>query len=68
MWIIGPDRLERNPLFGDVYVSVDCSDCSIQLPRPFSRTWYSFTLHGTGLRYEIAVSIEMGLVVWASGQ
>jgi len=51
----------------DCYTSVDGSDFRINEPTPFSTKWYSHKHNGPGLRYEIAVSIFGGRIVWASG-
>lgn len=61
------ERLSETPLFGNIYATFDCTDCSILEPRPFSKTWYSFKLHGSGLRYEIAISISDAHIVWVNG-
>lgn len=34
---------------------------------PFSKRWYSFKFHGPGLRYEVAVCIQTGHIVWVYG-
>lgn len=47
-----------------MYVSIDSTDCSIEEPRPFSSSWYSLKLHGSGLSYEIGICIESGEMVW----
>lgn len=46
---------------------VDGTDCRIQEPTPFSSAWYSHKFHRAGLRYEMATSIDTGLIVWISG-
>lgn len=48
-------------------VTVDGTDCRIFEPRPFDRIWYSHKFRGPGLRYEIAVSIAKGRIVWING-
>lgn len=52
-------------------VSVDCLDLEIQEPWPYnfrlSRMWYSHKFKGPGLRYEVAVSILGGDIVWTCG-
>lgn len=50
-----------------VYVTVDGTDCRIMEPRPFSTDWFSHKFGGPGLRYEIAVAIKTGTIVWANG-
>jgi DDE superfamily endonuclease len=61
----------ENRLLGSGYktclVTVDGTDCPIYEPRPFSKAWYSHKLKGPGLRYEVAVCIQTGDIVWFSG-
>ena len=53
---------------GVIYkVSVDGTDCRIQEPTPFSTIWYSHKHNGAGVRYEIAVSVFTGRIVWVNG-
>jgi len=51
----------------DCLVSIDTTDVPIEEPKPFSRKWYSHKFEGAGLRYEIAVSIKKGYIVWVNG-
>lgn len=48
-------------------VSVDGTDCRIFEPYPFSSSWFSHKFHGPGVRYEIAVSVMTGQIVWVNG-
>lgn len=48
-------------------VTVDGTDFRIEQPTPFKKKWYSFKFNGPGLRYEVAVSILGGDVVWTNG-
>lgn len=48
-------------------VTVDGTDFRIQEPHPFSPMWYSFKFKGPGLRYEVAISIRGGDIVWING-
>lgn len=48
-------------------VSVDCTDIEIQEPDTFSKCWYSHKINGPGLRYEVAVSLKRGFLVWIHG-
>ena len=48
-------------------MSVDCTDCPIEEPNPFSSVWCSFKFKGAAYRYEVAVSIKKGDIVWVSG-
>lgn len=54
--------------FGRVFdASVDGVDVSIFEPVPFDRKWYSHKSNTPALRYEVAVSIEKGEIVWING-
>ena len=48
-------------------VSVDGTDFRIRKPRPFHPRWYSHKFHGPALRYEVAISIATGWIVWLMG-
>ena len=48
-------------------VTVDGTDCPIQEPSPFSPGWYSHKFKGPGVRYEVAVCIQTGWIVWVNG-
>jgi hypothetical protein len=55
-------------------VTVDGTDCAIQEPPktddsklPFDKKWYSHKLNGAGVRYEVAVCIKTGDIVWVNG-
>lgn len=48
-------------------VSIDGVDFMINEPTPFSKIWYSHKHNGPGLRYEIALSIPNGFIVWVHG-
>lgn len=48
-------------------VTVDGTDFKIQEPTPFSPMWWSHKFNGAGLRYEVAVSIKGGDIVWTNG-
>ena len=52
-------------------MTVDCTDCRISEPYPYERVWsnrwFSPKFKGAGLRYEIAVSIMRGEIVWVNG-
>ena len=47
--------------------SVDGTDCPIWEPSPFSNRWWSWKLNGAGLRYEVAICIQSGMIVWVNG-
>jgi hypothetical protein len=48
-------------------MSIDATDCQIWEPHPFSKMWFSHKFHGAGLRYEVAVCIATGDIVWVTG-
>eukprot|EP00171_Calliarthron_tuberculosum_P006568 IDg6568t1 len=48
-------------------VSVDGTDFRICEPTPFCPSWYSHKFKGPGLRYEVALAIETGEIVWVHG-
>jgi hypothetical protein len=48
-------------------VTVDCTDFKVQETYPFELELWSFKYNGPGLRYEIGVCIDTGLIVWLNG-
>ncbi len=50
-----------------VFCSLDGVDFKIKEPIPFSPEWYRHKFKGPGLRYEIALNIRTGDVVWGHG-
>ncbi len=48
-------------------ISVDGTDFRIQDIKPFWKGWFSHKFKGAGLRYEVAVSIQCGDIVWING-
>ena len=46
---------------------MDGTDCEIQEPTDFDPTYYSHKFNKAGLRYELAVSIQTGWIVWVNG-
>jgi hypothetical protein len=48
-------------------VSVDGTDFRIETPKGQSRKYYSHKFKKSGLRYEIAISIQAGDIVWVNG-
>ena len=48
-------------------LSVDGSDFKIQEQVPLWSGWWSFKYNGPGLRYEIALCIQTGWIVWING-
>ena len=49
-------------------ITVDGTNFQIQEPIPFNPKWYSRKFKGPGLRYEVAVCIKTGWIVWVNGQ
>jgi hypothetical protein len=49
------------------FTSIDGTDCPIHEPTPFDPKWYSHKINGPGVRYEIALCIKSGEIVWAFG-
>ena len=49
------------------WVTVDGTDCLIQEPTPFSSVWWSHKSNSAAVRYELAISVRSGRVVWANG-
>ncbi len=48
-------------------LSVDGTDFRIYEPVPFWGGWRSFKFRAAGLRYEIAICIQTGWIVWVNG-
>ena len=48
-------------------MSVHGTDFCIPEPRPFSTIWYSHKHNGSCVRYEVAVGISTGRIVWTNG-
>lgn len=46
---------------------MDGVDFKILEPTPFSTIWYSHKFRGPGIRYEIAINIRTGDIVWTHG-
>ena len=49
-------------------MSVDAREFSINKPRRLEESWYSHKFHGPGVRYDVALSIEIPKIVWANGR
>ena len=56
-----------NDSFSDKTVSVDGTDYQIRNQTPFWKGWYSHKFLGPGVRYEIALGITTGYIVWING-
>eukprot|EP00525_Craspedostauros_australis_P003509 CAMPEP_0198112844 /NCGR_PEP_ID=MMETSP1442-20131203/4629_1 /TAXON_ID= /ORGANISM="Craspedostauros australis, Strain CCMP3328" /LENGTH=325 /DNA_ID=CAMNT_0043769759 /DNA_START=44 /DNA_END=1021 /DNA_ORIENTATION=+ len=48
-------------------VTVDGVDIRIEEPQPFTEGWFSQKFKGPGVRYEVALSIVGGEIVWTNG-
>lgn len=48
-------------------MTVDGTDFLIHEPFPFDKIWYSHKFKHAGVRYEIAVCIQTGWIVWIRG-
>ena len=48
------------------HVSLNGTDCPIQEPSYFDKAWWSHKFNGPVVRYEIAVSIQTGWIVWVN--
>ena len=46
---------------------MDGTDFRIQEPTPFSKKCYSSKFNAAGLRYEVAICIQTGWIVWVNG-
>jgi len=49
------------------FISIDCTDCPIFEPWPWNSKWYSQKTNGPALKYEVAVCIKTGFIVWING-
>lgn len=57
----------RNDRNKTAKVTVDGTDFRICEPQPFSSQWFSSKFNGPGVRYELAVCIQTGDIVWMHG-
>ena len=48
-------------------VTVDGTDFKIWGPKPFSNKWWSNNFNGPAVKYEVAISIFGGDIVWVNG-
>ncbi len=49
------------------FCSLDGADFKIDEPTPFSPKWFSHKFRGPGLRYEVALCVRTGHIVWVNG-
>lgn len=66
-YIVWKKRFVGNVRNNVCLVSVDGTDFRINEPSPFDPKWFSHKFKGPGLRYEVAVSIQRGWIVWVNG-
>lgn len=48
-------------------MSVDGTDFMVAQYSPWSMSWYGHKFHGPGVRYEVAICILTGRIVWIHG-
>ena len=48
-------------------ITVDCTDCDVEEIHPFSAVYWSHKSNHAAFKYEVAVSICGGDIVWVSG-
>ena len=48
-------------------ISVDGTNIKINQPQKFEKKWFSYKFRGPGLRYEFALNIPTGGIVWSRG-
>ena len=49
------------------FISVGGTDCPVYEPWPFHKSWFSKKFNGPALKYEVAVCIKTGYIVWVNG-
>ena len=49
------------------YVSIDRIDFSICETKPLDSQWFSFKINKAGIKYEVAICIATGFIVWFNG-
>jgi hypothetical protein len=54
-------------IYTHCFISVDGMDCPVNEPWPFNPEMYSEKFNGPGLKYEVAVCIKTGHIVWING-
>ena len=48
-------------------ILLDCTDCPISEPMPFSSCWYSHKFKSAGLCYKVGILLATGWIVWVYG-
>ena len=56
-----------NLIIRNCYLTVDCTDCPVFEPLPFHPEMYSHKFNGPGIKYEVAICIRTGHIVWING-
>lgn len=64
--IVWNNRFQED-VHNDALTSVDGVDCKVPKFKPFWPGWYSYKSNGPGLRYEVALCIRTGCIVWING-
>jgi hypothetical protein len=54
-------------MVGRPYLTLDCTDCKINEPFPFSTKWLSVKFRGPGMKYEVAIAIYSNNICWGNG-
>lgn len=57
----------RDDIGNDCLVSVDVTDFQVLNYLPFCKRWFSHKFRGPGVRYEVALNIRTGDIVWIYG-
>ena len=48
-------------------ISVDGTVFRIHEPQPFNKRWFTKKFKGPGVRYEVGIYIQTGVIVWING-
>ena len=59
--------VQNAPKGTSTFVSLDGTDFRIMEPTEFDPKWWSHKFNGPGLRYEVALCIRTGDIVWVNG-
>lgn len=60
-------RYENAESNQNYFSSIDGVDFKICEPKPFNKKWFSHKFRASGLRYNIALCIRTGKIVWIHG-
>ena len=64
--ILWKDR-KVNDIYNDALTSVDGTDISVPNYKPFWKGWYSHKINKAGVRWEVALCLRTGEIVWIHG-